>query len=242
MTSNPMMNSKVVENVILDSKPMTIQGSINKTLILTGIVALSGLYTWDLMAKGFMDKANLFIISSLVIGLILAIVTAFNPRASKITAPAYALCEGLLAGAVSYAYNSLYNGIVVNAVVLTLLVLFTMLFLYKARVIQATEKFRQVILISTIAIAIFYAIGMIGAFFGHPMTVFNGSVMGIVISVVICAIAALNFILDFDFVEQGEKRNLPDYFEWYCAFSLLVTLIWLYFEILRLLVQLQRRD
>lgn len=242
MTSNPMLNPRVVENVILDSKPMTIQGAINKTLILVGIVVLSGLYTWNLMANGFLDKATLFMMSSAIIGFILAIVTAFNPKIAKITAPVYALCEGLLAGAVSYVYNSAFEGIVVNAISLTLLALISMLFLYKTGVIKATAKFKQVIFISTIAIAIFYFIGIIGALLGHPMTVFDGSIMGIVISVVICAIAALNFILDFDFIEQGERNNLPSYFEWYAGFGLLVTVIWLYFEILRLLAQLQRRN
>lgn len=242
MTSNPMLNPRVAENVILDSKPMTIQGAINKTLILVGIVVLSGLYTWNLMANGFLDKATLFMMSSAIIGFVLAIVTAFNPKIAKITAPVYALCEGLLAGTVSYLYNSAFEGIVVNAISLTLLALISMLFLYKTGVIKATAKFKQVIFISTIAIAIFYFVGIIGALFGHPMTVFDGSIMGIVISVVICAIAALNFILDFDFIEQGERNNLPSYFEWYAGFGLLVTVIWLYFEILRLLAQLQRRN
>lgn len=242
MTSNPMLNSRVVENVVLDSKPMTSQGAINKTLILVGIVILSGMYTWNLMANGFVDKANLFMISSSIIGFILAIVTSFNPRISKITAPVFAICEGLLAGASSYLYNAAFEGIVVNAIGLTLLALISMLLLYKTGAIKATPVFRQVIYTSTFAILIFYLVGFVGALLGHPMTVFNGSMMGIVISLVICVIAALNFILDFDFIEQGERNNLPDYFEWYGGFSLLVTIIWLYFEILRLLAQLQRRD
>ena len=242
MSSNPMIKSNIQENVILEGKPMTIQGAINKTLILTGIVALSALYTWNMCAQGFADKASLMMIVSSIAGLILAIITSFNPKASPITAPAYALCEGLLVGSVSYAYASLYEGIVVNAVTITLITLLSMLLLYKTKTIQATPTFRKIIFTSTIAIAIFYFIGFIGALLGHPMTIFNGSFIGIGVSLLICAIAAFNFILDFDFIEQGQNRNLPEYFEWYGGFALLVTLIWLYFEILRLLAQLSRRD
>ena len=242
MTSNPMLNSRVQENVILDSKPMTVQGAVNKTLILLAVVVLSSIYTWYLCATGFADKASLLSIVGAIAGCILAIITSFNPKASKYTAPAYAICEGLLVGAVSFMYNVAYNGIVVNAVGITFLALFAMLLLYKSRIIQATPTFRKVILISTIAIAIFYLAGFIGALLGHPMTIFNGSMIGIVVSLVICVIAALNFVLDFDFIEQGSNNNLPDYFEWYGGFALLVTVIWLYFEILRLLAQLSRRD
>ncbi len=242
MTSNPMLNPKVCENVILDSKPMTIQGAINKTLILLSIVVICAYFTWDFCAKGFVDKANLLVITGTVAGLILAIVTAIRPNVSKITAPVYAICEGLVVGAVSYAYNSLFNGIVINAIGLTLLALLTMLFLYKTGTLRATPVFRQVVFIATIAIAIFYLAGFIGALLDHPMTIFNGGMVGIVVSVVICVIAALNFVLDFDFIEQGANRNLPDFFEWYGGFSLLVTVIWLYFEILRLLAQLNSRD
>ena len=242
MTSNPMLNSRVQENVILDSKPMTVQGAVNKTLILLAVVVLSSIYTWYLCATGFADKASLLSIVGAIAGFILAIITSFNPKASKYTAPAYAICEGLLVGAVSFMYNVAYNGIVVNAVGITFLALFAMLLLYKSRIIQATPTFRKVILISTIAIAIFYLAGFIGALLGHPMTIFNGSMIGIVVSLVICVIAALNFVLDFDFIEQDSNNNLPDYFEWYGGFALLVTVIWLYFEILRLLAQLSRRD
>ena len=241
MTSNPMFNSRVTENVLTDEKPMSIQGSINKTIVLTLIVALSGAYTWNLCLGGFSDKADLLAIFGAVVGLVLAIITSFRPQNAKILAPVYAVCEGLVVGSISYTFNSFYQGIVVNAVSITILALLTMLFLYKTKVIQATEKFRQVILISTIAVAIFYLAGFIGALFGHPMTIFNGSMVGIVVSFVICGIAAFNFILDFDFIERGATNGLPSYFEWYGAFGLLVTLIWLYIEVLRLLAQLQDR-
>ncbi len=241
MTSNPMVRNSIVDEAIMDSAPMTISGAVNKTLALLAIVVIGALISWSMCAKGYADRAMLLIIVSSVAGLILALIAFFKPKTSPVTAPAYAVCEGLLVGAVSFAYNSLYNGIVINAVSLTLLALFTMLFLYKIKAIQATEKFRKVIMTATIAIAIFYFVGFIGALLGHPMTVFNGGIYGIAISLVICAVAALNFILDFDFIEQGANR-LPSYFEWYAGLSLLVTVIWLYFEILRLLAQLSKRN
>lgn len=242
MTSNPMLNSRVTENVIFDSKPMTQSGAINKTLVLLAIVVIAALGTWDICAKGLTDKAYMLTTVSAVAGLVLAVITSFNPKASPITAPAYAVCEGLLVGTISYMYNSMYGGIVLNAVSITLLALFSMLFLYRTKVIQATDTFRKVIFTSTVAIAIFYLAGFIGALIGHPMTIFNGGALGIGVSLVICVIAALNFILDFDFIERGANHGLPDYFEWYGAFGLLVTVIWLYLELLRLLAQLNRRN
>lgn len=242
MTSNPMLNSRVAENVILDSKPMSVTGAINKTLVLLAIVVAAAFFTWDICAKGFMDKASLLMTGSAIAGLVLAVITCFRPKVANVTAPAYAVCEGLLVGAVSFIYNAAYGGIVLSAVSITLLALFSMLFLYRTNIIRATDTFRKVIFTSTVAIGIFYLAGFIGALIGHPMTIFNGGVIGIGVSLVICVIAALNFILDFDFIERGANNGLPNYFEWYGAFGLLVTVIWLYFELLRLLAQLNRRN
>ena len=117
-----------------------------------------------------------------------------------------------------------------------------MLLLYRTGAIASNPIFQKVVWVSTFAVAIFYFAGFIGALFGHPMTIFNGGMLGIGVSLLICVIASLNFILDFRFIEQGEKSMLPSYFEWYGAFALLVTLVWLYLEVLRLLAQLNRRD
>ncbi|MBQ8476430.1 Bax inhibitor-1/YccA family protein [bacterium] len=241
MTSNPMIRNPQAHEAIIDSAPMTINGAINKTLLLTGVVVLFAFLAWGICAQGFGDRINLMLILSSIGGFILALIAFFKPKTSPVTAPAYAICEGILVGAISYGYNALYDGIVVNAILITLVTLFTMLFLYKTKVIQATEKFRKIIVTATFAVAIFYIVGFIAALLHHPMTIFNGGVYGIVISVVICAIAAFNFILDFDFIENAQNR-LPDYFEWYAGLSLLVTVIWLYFEVLRLLAQLNRRN
>jgi len=241
MTSNPMINNSRAEDIVFEGKQMTAGGAVNKTIILTGIVVACAMLSWGVSSQGYSDRAYLLMIVSSIAGLILASIAFFKPKTAPITAPAYAVCEGLLVGAVSFAYNALYKGIVINAISITLVTLFVMLFLYKTKVIQATEKFKKVIITATFAVMIFYLAGFIGALIGHPMTVFNGGIYGIAISVVICAIAAFNFIIDFDFIERGDNR-LPDYFEWYGALSLLVTVIWLYFEILRLLAQLNRRN
>jgi len=241
MSSNPLLNNSRVEEAVFDSAPMSVSGSINKTLLLIAIVFLGAFFSWGICAKGYIDKANLMMIVSSVAGLILFFIAMFKPKTSPVTAPAYALCEGVLVGVVSFQYNALFSGIVVNAIAITFLVLLSMLFLYKTKVIQATEKFKKVLFVSTLAVAIFYFAGFIGAMMGHPMTIFNGGIYGIIISLVICVIAAFNFIIDFDFIEKGDGR-LPDYFEWYGGLSLLVTVIWLYFEILRLLAQLNSRD
>lgn len=242
MSSNPMIKSYIVQDVVIEGRPMSISGAINKSLILLGIVVVVAYYAWTICAGGFLDKANIILIGSSIAGLILALITSFNPKASPITAPAYAICEGLVVGVVSYAYGAMFDGIVFDALGITILALFTMLFLYKTGILKATPTFRKVIFVSTLAIAIFYFAGFIGALLGHPMTIFNGGLLGIGVSLLICVIAAFNFIVDFDFIEQGERNMLPAHFEWYGAFALLVTLIWLYLEVLRLLAQLSKRD
>lgn len=241
MSSNPMIKKEINGISLEDSRPMNISGAISKTFILLCIVVVTALYSWNLCSNGFSDKANLFLIIGAISGLILAIITAFKPSASPTTAPIYAICEGLVVGAISFSYGSMYDGIVMNAISITLLALFVMLGLYKAKILQATPAFKKVVFISTLAIMIFYLAGFIGALMGHPMTIFNGGILGICLSAGICIIAALNFVTDFDFIERGDG-NLPSYFEWYGAFTLLVTLIWLYLEVLRLLAQLSRRD
>ncbi|MBR2068736.1 MAG: Bax inhibitor-1/YccA family protein [Candidatus Gastranaerophilales bacterium] len=241
MTSNPMVRNPQIQEAIMDSAPLTIQGAINKTLILIGITALFAYLGWEICAKGFIDRIHILMIISVIGGMILAFIAFLNPKSSHITAPAYAICEGILVGVVSFGYNAMYQGIITNALAITFLALLTMLFLYKTRVIQATPVFRKVVVTATIAIAIFYLVGFVASLLGHPMTVFNGGLYGIFISAVICVIAALNFILDFDFIERAEN-TLPDYFEWYAGLSLLVTVIWLYFEVLRLLAQLNKRN
>ena len=242
MTSNPMFKTEIMENTLELERPMTVQGAIGKTFLFLLFALISGGYTWALCLKGYADKVNLLIIASAVCGLILAIVTAFKPRMAKITGSVYAICEGVVLGGVSFMYGALYNGIVFNAVGITIVAFLTMLFLYTSKVIRATEKFRKVVIISTAAIMIYYFVSIVMGLLGHPVTIFNGGLIGIGISIGICVIACLNFILDFDFIERGASSGVPSCYEWYGAFGLMVTLVWLYLEVLRLLAQLNRRD
>jgi len=240
-TSNPMVRNRAMENVILDSKPMSAQGAATKSLLLLLMVVISAAYTWNMCSNGSIEKANMLALIGAIVAFISALVGFFKPNISHIAAPIYAIFEGLLVGSISFAYNSLYNGIVMNAVEGTLLTLLVMLILYKTKIIKATPLLRKVLIVSMISILAIHLVSWIGSFFGvHFTSLYNSSPLGIGFTIFIIAIAALNLILDFDFFEQGDGR-LPDYFEWYAGLSLLVTVIWLYFEILRLLAQLNSR-
>ena len=243
MTSNPTTNVAVYENQIIDSNPMTISGAINKTAILLGITILTSIYTWNLVFASYMDKATLLLWIGIIAGLVLAIIMRFRPQNAGILSVFYAICEGLAIGTISAMYEKAFDGIVGNAALATFATLGSMLFLYKANIIKATQKFRSIIVTATIGIMIFYLIQIVMAFFGaNFLPVWQSGPLGIGISVAICIIAALNFILDFDFIERGAQSMVPKYFEWYGAFSLLVTMIWLYLEILRLLAKLNSRN
>ena len=170
----------------------------------------------------------------------MAIITMFNKKRSAILAPIYAVLEGLFLGAISAYFAASYDGIVMRAVMLTMAVLFTMLFLYKSRIIKVTQKFRAGVIAATVGIAVAYLFSFVLQLFGMNMGfMYGGGIMGIIISLVIVGVAALNLVLDFDFIENGAQSGLPKYFEWYAAFGLMVTLVWLYLEILRLLSRLR---
>ena len=242
MTSNPMFRTEIREDALELDKPMTAQGAIAKTFLFLVIAMISGAYTWALCLKGYADKVGLLVTVSAVVGLILAFVTTFKPRTANITGSVYALCEGVVLGGVSFMYESVYNGIVLQAIGITIIALLSMLFLYSTKIIKATETFRKVVITSTMAIMIYYLITFVMSLLGHPATIFNGGLVGIGISLIFCVIACLNFILDFDFIENGANSGAPSYYEWYGAFGLMVTIVWLYLEVLRLLAQLNRRN
>ncbi len=242
MISNPMLRTQIIENTLELEKPMTVQGAINKTLLLLTIVVLSGGYIWGLCFKGYTNNVIAITIAGARMGVMLSFVTAFKPQVAKITGSAYAICEGVVLGGVSYYYQALYDGIVMQAVGITLIAFFSMLFLYATGIIKATEKYIKIVIASTAAIMIYYLITFIMSLLGHPVTIFNGGLFGIGISLIFCVAACSNFILDFDFIEKGAQANAPKYYEWYGAFGLMVTIIWLYFEVLKLLAQLIRRN
>jgi uncharacterized YccA/Bax inhibitor family protein len=219
---------------------MTLQGTVLKTAVLVAILLAAAGYTWTQTAAGAVELAYGLLIAGAIGGFILAMVTIFVPKASPFTAPIYAGLEGLFLGAVSAAINQQYPGIALQAFGLTVGVLVIMLFLYGTGIIRATEKFKIGLIAATGAICLVYLATMILNIFGSTIPYIHGSgPIGIGFSVVVVIIAALNLVLDFDFIEQGVARQAPTYMEWYGGFSLLVTLVWMYMEILRLLAKIR---
>ena len=240
---NPVFSQNMVERErILDSEPMTINGAINKSFILFALLMSTSLVVWDLFFKGYMDKVAILGFTGFVVSIISFIVIMFNRKALAIAAPIYAASEGLLLGAISAMIEARYSGIAIQAISLTFMCLFSMLFLYRIGAIKCTEKFRSVIFISTLSICGIYLINLIGSFFGLQVPqIFTSSAIGIGFSLLVVGIASLNLIIDFDFIERGAQNMLSKNYEWYGAFGLMVTLVWLYIEIFNLLSKLRDR-
>ncbi|MDD3001468.1 MAG: Bax inhibitor-1/YccA family protein, partial [Candidatus Riflebacteria bacterium] len=175
-------------------------------------------------------------------GLILALITSFKPDWSPYTSIPYSLAEGLALGAISALLNRVYPGIALNAVLITFSVMLIMLFLFRTGVIQATERFKSVVITATIGIVLASLFSFALSFMGMGMHLYSTGTYGLLFSVFVCIIAALNLIIDFDFVIKGAQSNAPKHMEWFAAFGLMVTLVWLYIEILRLLSLLARKD
>ena len=240
--ANPVMNA-FDESIALEGKPMTINGTVNKSFLLFGILLLTACYSWGLIAAGLTDKASMLMGAGSIIGFILALIICFTRKALHILTPIYAACEGLLLGGVSAVYNGEYSGIVFQAIIVTIITLASMLIMYKSKMIQATPTFKKVIFTATLSVALIYLIQFIASFFGRGIPqIFTNSNIGILFSVIVSLIAAFNLIVDFDFIEKGEANLLPEKYEWYGAFGLMVTLVWLYLEILRLLAKSRSRN
>ena len=244
-SGNPALNDNTFRNegrVI--GQTMTLQGTVNKTGLLLSILVLTAMYTWNLFFQTGNPAAVMPIATGGAIGgLILALVTIFKKTWSPITAPNYAALEGLFLGGISAIFEYQYPGIVIQATGLTLGTLASLLILYKLGIIQPTENFRLMIVSATMGIAVLYFISMIMNMFGSTGIGFihSNGLFGIGFSLFVVAIAALNLVLDFDFIEQGAEMGAPKYMEWFGAFTLMVTLIWLYLEMLRLLAKLRSR-
>ena len=239
--ANPILNDKFAEQErVLQGEPMTINGTIQITAFLGLLVVAAAGFTWSRMTMGYTDLAMMLTGLGAIVGFICALIVAFTRN--KYFVPVYAVCEGLFLGGISATFEASYPGIVSQAVAGTFAALFSMLILYRANVIKCTDKFRSVIFIATASIAVIYLVNFIGSFFHMQVPLINSaSPAGIAVSAVICVIAALNLIVDFDFIERGAQNMLPKDFEWYGAFGLMVTIVWLYLEILRLLAKLQDR-
>jgi uncharacterized YccA/Bax inhibitor family protein len=250
-TSNPALGSKTFEDAargfggaIDVTNRMTLNGTVNRTAVLLLCALASASYTW----YSFMQTRDAGSVGGLLMlgvfgGFIAALITIFKQSWAPVTAPIYALCEGLFLGGISAIFELRYPGIAIQAVGLTFGTLFTMLVLYATGLIRVSNKLRIGIIAATGGIALFYLLEMILGFFGINFVAVNGSgPIGIAFSLFVCAIAALNLVLDFDFIEQGVNYGAPKYMEWYGAFGIMVTLVWLYLEILRLLSKMRSRN
>ncbi len=225
--------------VVVDSSVMTVTGAINKSGILLVLLALGGVYGWDLAGS---ESFGLGVMGSMLVGFILAMVISFKPNLAPALAPLYALAEGVAIGAISAIFEARSPGIAFNAMCLTFSTLGLMLALYHFKVIRYSARLQKVIFIATGAVAVTYLINMVMSMFGHQMAfLHDSSMLGIGISCLIVVIAAFNLILDFEIVIQGVENRAPKYMEWYAGFALLVTLVWLYLEILKLLSRLSKK-
>jgi uncharacterized YccA/Bax inhibitor family protein len=215
---------------------MTVQGTLNKSILLVLVALVTAVLSWAAVDSDRGFGMALTLVGG-VVAFGVAIFTTFQVEKAPITAPVYAAAEGLVLGGISALYSTFYGGIVGLAVPLTLAILFLMLGLYRAGVLRATPVFTRVVILATAGIAVVYLISLVMSLFGFGGLTFlhSPTPLGIGISLLICGVAALNFVLDFDFIERGAEAGAPKYMEWYGAFSLCVTLFWLYLEILRLL-------
>ncbi|WP_062353244.1 Bax inhibitor-1/YccA family protein [Bacillus kwashiorkori] len=220
---------------------MTISGTVNKTFILLVLVTASAAFTWYLYFTG--QNVMPYLITGAIGSFIFALITIFAKKAAPVTAPIYAILEGLFIGGISAFYEEQVEGITFMAVSLTFAVLFGLLLVYKSGLIKVTQNFRLGIFAATLGIFLAYFLHFILSFFGMSIPFIHDSgPIGIGVSVFIVIIAALNLVLDFDFIEKGAEMRCPKYLEWYAAFGLMVTLVWLYLEILRLLSKIFSRD
>jgi uncharacterized YccA/Bax inhibitor family protein len=246
-STNPALSTKVLEQFgrigpVSSGEPMTVEGAINKTALLTFLLVVPAAWVWSLVARGGVATAMPWMIGGMVGGFITAMVTIFKKEWAPATAPIYAALEGLAIGGLSALLEARYHGIVLQAVALTFGTLICMLVAYRTGLIKVTDKFRMVVVAATGAIALVYLVTMVLSLFHVTVPfVFGGGTVGIVISLVIVAVAALNLALDFDFIEQAASVGAPKYVEWYAAFGLMVTLVWLYLELIRLLSKLRQR-
>ena len=236
-TSNPAFSKDTYTIDIHAGAKMTFSGVMQKTGILLLLVVLSGSYVWNLFTQGANVMGWLW--GGLIVGLILAFITIFNKNIAMYTAPMYAVAEGLVLGAISAMMQSVYPGIVFQAVLATFGVAALMLVLYQNRIIQVTGKFMRIMMFALGAVFITYLLGFILGFFGINLPIFGNGPIGILFSVIVAGVAAFMLLVDFAQIEEGVKHGAPKYMEWYSGFGLLVTLIWLYLEILRLLSKLR---
>ena len=242
-SGNPALTADIFTRVppMVGRETMTIGGTVNKTAMLLVILMVAATYTWSRGAAGDLPMGLVF--GGVIAGFVVAMVTVFKQTWAPFTTPLYAALEGLALGGISFLFEQRFPGIVAQAVFLTFGTLGALLFAYRSGIIRATENFKLGVFAATGGIGIVYLLSFVLGFFGIGVPLIHSSgTFGILFSLFVVVIAALNLVLDFDFIEEGAERGAPKYMEWYGAFGLLVSLVWLYLEILRLLAKLQSRD
>ena len=239
-SANPALNNNTFRNTrrVSGEQAMSIDGTVNKTALSLLLVMTSAIYTWNNPEVGLALFWPVTIFT-----FVLLMITIFNKKSAPITVPLYCLAEGLVLGGISAYANALYPGIANQAIALTFGILAALLFLYKSRLIAATENFKLGVFSATFGILIIYVLNLILSLFGVSFMgpLFGNGLTGILFSLFVIGIASLNLVLDFDFIENGSEQGAPKYMEWYAAFGLMITLIWLYIEILNLLMKLRSR-
>ena len=244
-TANPALNDKTFAGLgrsLARGEAMTVEGTANKTGFLLLLVLLGAVWTWRMYYSGGLQALPLWVFGGTIGGLIVAVITIVKKQWSPVTAPLYSMLEGLMLGGVSAMLEGRYPGIVITAVGLTFGTLFGLLFAYKSGMIRATENFKLGVVAATGGIFVVYLVTVVLGLFGIRMPYIHESgLIGIGFSLFVVVVAALNLVLDFDFIENGAAQGAPQYMEWYAAFGLMVTLIWLYLEILRLLAKTRSR-
>ncbi len=245
-TANPALSSSTFTGFgrVAAADAMSIQGTVNKSAVLLLCVLITATWVWNLFYQTMNPNAVVpWLTLGAIAGFIVALVTIFKKTWAGVTAPIYALLEGLVIGGLSALAEAQFHGIVIQAVGLTFGTCLALLLAYKSRLIRATENFKMGVVAATGGIVLVYLATIILGFFGVQIPLIHQSgVVGIGFSLFVVIIAALNLVLDFDFIEQGAAAGAPKYMEWYAAFGLMVTLIWLYIEILRLLTKLRSRE
>ncbi len=242
-SSNPTLKNKIFENaqVVGGAPTMTIQGTVNKTLIMLAILIFTAISAWSMLTPGNVMPLSL---GSGIIGFLLAIVTTFKPNWAPTTAPMYAAVQGVFLAVFSAMFEAKYPGIVVKSVGLTFAVALVMLMGYKAGFFAATPALRKGMMIAVGGLMLFYLVVFVASLFGiaPPAFINGGGPLGIAFSLFVVGLASMCLILDFDFIEQAASSGVEKRMEWYGAFSLMVTLIWLYFEIMRLMSKMNSRN
>ncbi|HEY6225066.1 MAG TPA: Bax inhibitor-1/YccA family protein [Gemmatimonadales bacterium] len=245
--ANPVLNDKAFQRAGQYAQAdagelMSVEGAINKTALLLLLVVAGATWVWTRYFQA-QDPAVImpYLLGGVFGGLAAALVTIFAPTWARISAPVYAAAEGLALGGISAFYEQQLHGIVFQAIGLTFGVLAVMLVLYRSGIIKVTDRFRMIVFAATGGIALFYLVSIVLGFFHISVPLLYGGTGAIVFSLVVVAVAALNLALDFDFISRGTEHGAPKFMEWYAAFGLMVTLIWLYLEILRLLANARRR-